>query len=190
MPTAAPQPAGMMKHLLRLSAAIDALNGAVGRAVRWLVLAAVLVSSLNAVVRYSFNSSSNAWLELQWYLFGAIFLLGAGYTLKVNGHVRIDLVSARLSPRARAWIDIFGTLLFLLPMTLIILYFSWPTFVDAFVTGEMSSDAGGLLRWPAKALIPAGFALLALQGLSEIIKRVAFLRGFASAAPAAETETH
>ena len=180
----------MMKHLLRASRAIDALNGAVGRAVRWLVLAAVLVSAVNALIRYAFSSSSNAWLELQWYLFGAIFLLGAGYTLKVNGHVRIDLLSSRLSPRARAWIDIVGALFFLLPMTLIILYFSWPMFVDSFVTGEMSSDAGGLLRWPAKALIPAGFGLLALQGLSEIIKRAAFLRGFAPAAPAAETEPH
>lgn len=179
-----------MRHLLRASRAIDALNGWIGRGVYWLVLAAVAVSTVNALMRYSFSVSSNAWLELQWYLFGAIFLLGAGYTLKANGHVRIDLVSARLGPRAQAWIDIVGGLLFLLPMALLILYFSWPMFVDSYVTGEMSSDAGGLLRWPAKLLIPAGFALLVLQAVSEIIKRIAFLRGASPPAPGTETEVH
>jgi len=179
-----------MRHLLRASRAIDALNGWIGRGVYWLVLAAVAVSTVNALMRYSFSVSSNAWLELQWYLFGAIFLLGAGYTLKANGHVRIDLVSARLTPRAQAWIDIVGGLLFLLPMALLILYFSWPMFVDSYLTGEMSSDAGGLLRWPAKLLIPAGFALLVLQAVSEIIKRIAFLRGASPPAPGAETEVH
>lgn len=179
-----------MRFLLRASRAIDALNAAVGRAVYWLVLVAVLVSSINALMRYGFSMSSNAWLELQWYLFGAIFLLGAGYTLQANGHVRIDLVSSRLTPRAQAWIDIAGAALFLLPMALLILYFSWPMFVDSYVSGEMSSDAGGLVRWPAKALIPAGFALLVLQGLSEIVKRVAFLRGMTPPSPAPEQETH
>lgn len=180
----------MMRHLLRASRAIDALSVRVGRAACWLVLAAVLVSTLNALSRYAFNLSSNAWLELQWYLFAAIFLLGAGYTLKANGHVRIDLVSVRLSPRAQAWIDIAGGLLFLLPTALLILYFSWPMFVDSYASGEISSDAGGLVRWPVKALIPAGFALLALQGVSEIIKRIAFLRGESPPAARAETEVH
>ncbi|MGE5523629.1 MAG: TRAP transporter small permease subunit [Rhodospirillaceae bacterium] len=179
-----------MRYLLRASQAIDTVNHYVGRGVYWLVLAAVLVSTINALMRYTFSMSSNAWLELQWYLFGAIFLLGAGYTLKANGHVRIDLLSARLSPRARAWIDILGGLLFLLPMALLILYFSWPMFVDSYLGGEMSSDAGGLIRWPAKALIPLGFMLLVLQGLSEIVKRIAFLRGILPPAPGAETEVH
>lgn len=180
----------IMRYLLRASRAIDALNGFVGRTVYWLVLAAVAVSAVNALMRYTFSISSNAWLELQWYLFGAIFLLGAGYTLKANGHVRIDLVSSRLTPRAQAWIDILGGLLFLLPMALVILYFSWPMFVDSYTSGEISSDAGGLLRWPAKLLIPAGFGLLVLQCLSEIVKRIAFLRGLLPAAPAAESEPH
>lgn len=180
----------MMRYLLRASRAIDALNGYVGRATYWLVLAAVVVSTANALLRYTFSLSSNAWLEIQWYLFAAIFLLGAGYTLKTNGHVRIDVVSARLSARAQAWIDIVGGLLFLLPMTLVILYFSWPMFVESYASGEMSSDAGGLIRWPVKALIPAGFALLALQCLSETVKRIAFLRGASPPAPPAEAEPH
>ena len=179
-----------MRYLLRASRGIDALNGVVGRSTYWLVLAAVLVSAINALMRYTFSVSSNAWLELQWYLFGAIFLLGAGYTLKENGHVRIDLISSRLTPRAQAWIDIFGALLFLLPMSLVILYFSWPMFVDSYTSGEISSDAGGLLRWPAKLLIPVGFTLLVLQALSEIVKRIAFLRGIVPDVPAAESEPH
>ena len=166
-----------MNLLLRLSRAIDALNRRVGRSVLWLVLVAVLISAINAVTRKLFNLSSNAFLELQWYLFSAIFLLGAGYTLLHNEHVRIDVISARLSPRTRAAIDIVGTLFFLLPMALIILKLSWPLFVDAFWSGEVSSNAGGLTRWPVKLLIPAGFALLALQGVSELIKRAAFLAG-------------
>ncbi|HSQ02834.1 MAG TPA: TRAP transporter small permease subunit, partial [Burkholderiales bacterium] len=143
----------------------------------WLVLVAVLVSAGNAIMRYTFNMSSNAWLEIQWYLFSAIFLLAAGYTLKHNAHVRIDVIAGRLSPRGHAAIDIFGGLLFLMPMALIILYLSWPMVVDSYTTQELSSDAGGLLRWPVKVLIPVGFALLTLQGVSEIIKRIAFLRG-------------
>jgi TRAP-type mannitol/chloroaromatic compound transport system permease small subunit len=163
--------------LLRLSRAIDALNQMVGHLVYWLILAAVLVSAGNALVRYTFDMSSNGWLELQWYLFSAVFLLAAGYTLQHNEHVRIDVIAGRLSPRARAWIDLFGALLFLLPMAIVIMALSWPMVVESYFRHEISSDAGGLLRWPAKLLIPAGFFLLTLQGLSEILKRIAFLLG-------------
>ena len=166
-----------MNPLLRLSRAIDSLNQRIGRSALWLVLIAVLISSANAVMRKLFNLSSNAFLEVQWYLFSAIFLICAGYTLLRNEHVRIDVISNRVSPRGRAVIDIIGTLFFLLPMTLIIVKLSWPLFIDAFTSNEQSSDAGGLARWPVKLLIPAGFALLALQGISELIKRVAFLAG-------------
>jgi len=160
-----------------MSRFIDGVNDRVGRAVAWLVLAAVLVSSGNAVFRYALNLSSNAWLEIQWYLFSGVFLLAAGYTLQKNAHVRIDVVSGRLSPRAQAWIDLLGGLLFLLPMALLILYLSWPMFMQSYVGHEISSDAGGLVRWPVKLLMPVGFALLVLQGVSEIVKRIAFLRG-------------
>jgi TRAP-type mannitol/chloroaromatic compound transport system permease small subunit len=166
-----------MKALLALSRAIDTLNEYVGRAVAWLVLATTLVSAANAGMRYAFGMSSNAWLELQWYLFAAIFLLAAGYTLKHNGHVRIDILYGHLSERARAWIDLLGALIFLLPFCLLLVWFSWFGFADAWLHSEMSPDAGGLLRWPVRALIPLGFALLALQGMSESIKRMAFLRG-------------
>jgi len=169
-----------MNALLTLSRAIDILNERVGRLVQWLVLATALVSAANAGMRYSFGMASNAWLELQWYLFAAIFLLAAGYTLKHNGHVRIDILYGRLSERGRAWIDLVGALVFLLPLCLLLVWFSWPGFADAWQHGEMSPDAGGLLRWPVRLLIPLGFALLALQGISEIIKRVAFLRGLIS----------
>lgn len=166
-----------MNPLLRLAQAIDAVNERVGRSALWLGLIAVLISSANAVVRKLFNLSSNAFLEVQWYLFSATFLICAGYTLLRNEHVRIDVISNHLSPRARAVIDILGTLFFLLPMALIILKLSWPVFVDAYTSNEQSSDAGGLARWPVKLLIPVGFALLALQGVSELIKRAAFLAG-------------
>ena len=166
-----------MGLLLRLSRAIDWLNERVGRLVYWLILAAVLVSAGNAMVRYLFDMSSNAWLELQWYLFSAVFLLAAGYTLLHNEHVRIDVVTGRLSPQARAWVDLLGSLFFLLPMAIVIMVLAWPVFVESWTRNEISSDAGGLLRWPVKLLIPAGFLLLVLQGLSEIIKRVAFLLG-------------
>lgn len=167
------------KFLLAFARAVDALNDRVGRVVSWLVLTAVLVSAGNAVLRYSLNLSSNAWLEIQWYLFSAIFLLGAGYTLGKNAHVRVDVLAARLSDRARAWIDIVGALAFLLPMALTILWLSVPMFWQSFADGEISPDAGGLVRWPVKLLIPVGFALLSLQGLAEIAKRIAFLRGAA-----------
>jgi TRAP-type mannitol/chloroaromatic compound transport system permease small subunit len=168
---------GIVNILLALSRLIDGLNGAIGRIVYWAVLVAVIISSGNAVVRYGFNTSSNAWLEVQWYLFSAIFMLCAGYTLLRNEHIRIDVIVSRFSERTLTWIDIIGTTLFLLPISFIIMYLSWPVLVDSFVRHEMSSDAGGLIRWPVKLLIPAGFLLLVLQGISELIKRIAFLQG-------------
>ena len=167
----------MMKILLTISQAIDALNERVGRTVFWLVLVMALVSAANALARYLFNLSSNAWLELQWYLFAAVFLLCAGYTLLHNEHIRIDVVSSRLSRRTQLWIDIFGTLLFLLPVSIFIMVLSWPVFTNAWFSNEMSGNAGGLIRWPARLLVPAGFLLLSLQGISELIKRVAVLKG-------------
>jgi len=166
-----------MKPLLGLARAIDWLNERVGRLCYWLILVAVLISSGNAVVRYALDRSSNAWLEVQWYLFSAVFLFCAGYTLLHNQHVRIDIVSGLLSKRAQTWIDILGALLFLLPMALAIMWLSWPVFVEAYVRNEVSSNAGGLTVWPARLMVPVGFLLLALQGLSELIKRIAFLRG-------------
>ena len=166
-----------MDALMRLSRGIDAVNERIGRAVYWLVLAMVLVSAGNAIIRKTLNMSSNAWLELQWYLFSAVFLLCAAYTLLRNEHVRIDIVAGRLSPRAQAWIDVFGTLFFLLPMTIMIGALSWPYFVRAYVHNEISGSAGGLTLWPARLLLPVGFLLLTLQGLSELIKRIAFLAG-------------
>ncbi len=166
-----------MKHLLKLSAQIDKLNEGVGSLAIWAVLAAVLVSAVNALVRKMFNTSSNAFLELQWYLFSAIFLLCAGYTLLRNEHVRIDIISSRLSPRAQNWIDIIGILVFLLPMAVLVVWLSWPSFINAFNSGEHSNNAGGLLVWPVRLLLPVGFALLILQGLSELIKRIAFVCG-------------
>jgi TRAP-type mannitol/chloroaromatic compound transport system permease small subunit len=163
--------------LLTISRAIDALNETVGRVVLWLVLIMVLVSSGNAVSRYLLNMSSNAFLEMQWYLFAAVFLFCSGYALKHNEHIRIDVISGRFSPRTRAWIDLFGTLFFLFPVTITILWLSWPVFMNAWVSGEISSNAGGLVRWPARLMIPVGFFLLILQGASELIKRIAFLRG-------------
>jgi len=166
-----------MQALLRLSRAIDWLNEKVGRIALWLVLAAVLISAANAVVRKVFNYSSNAYLEVQWYLFAAIFLLCAGYVLKRNEHVRIDVLSARLSRRGQMWIDVIGLVLFLMPAAVLIVWLSWPLFYRAFETGEMSQNVGGLIRWPVFLLLPVGFSLLALQGISELIKRLAFLMG-------------
>lgn len=166
-----------MRSLLALSTGIDRLNDWVGRIFYWAILLAVIISSGNAVVRYTFHMSSNAWLEVQWYLFSAVFMMCAGYTLLRNEHIRIDVVVSRFSERTLTWIDILGTLLFLLPISIIIMYLSWPMLVDSFVRNEMSSDAGGLIRWPVKLLVPVGFLLLVLQGISELIKRVAFLQG-------------
>ena len=165
-----------MLALLRLSRFIDALTERVGKAASWLILLAALISAGNAVARYAFNASSNAWLEIQWYLFAAVFLLCAGYALKHNQHVRVDVLSSRLSRRAQAWIEIFGTLFFLLPMAGLILWLSWPVFVASWTSGEVSTNANGLVLWPARLLVPAGFALLALQGVAELIKRIAFLK--------------
>jgi len=164
-----------MQGLLRLSAAIDWISERIGRVILWLVLVAVLISAANAVIRKLFDVSSNAWLEVQWYLFSAIFLLCAGYVLKRNEHVRIDVLSSRLSKRGQIWIDIVGLTLFLLPATILIAWLSWPVFYRAWVSGEMSQNAGGLIRWPVFLLLPVGFALLSLQGVSELIKRIAFL---------------
>lgn len=166
-----------MQGLLRLSRGIDWLNERVGRTVIWLVLIAVLISAGNAIIRKAFDTSSNAWLEVQWYLFSAIFLLAAGYTLLRNEHVRIDVLLHRLPKRGQIWVDIFGLVFFMAPFVLLMIYLSWPVFMRAFVSGEMSENAGGLIRWPVYILVPIGFALLALQGLSELIKRFAFLNG-------------
>jgi TRAP-type mannitol/chloroaromatic compound transport system permease small subunit len=166
-----------MQALLRFSSAIDKLNEWIGRSAAWLGLGAVLVCTANAVARYAFNTGSNAWLELQWYFNAAVFLLIAGYALKRNEHVRIDVIASRLSARAQAWIDIIGGLFFLLPASIIIGWYSWPSLVSSWEINEYSSDPGGLIRWPVRLLIPVAFALLALQGVSEVVKRVAFLRG-------------
>ncbi len=166
-----------MTGLLKLSALIDALTERVGKAIIWLVLVVTLIGAGNAVMRYTFNFSSNAFLEIQWYLFSAIFLLGAGYTLLRNEHVRIDLIAGRLSRRGQAWIDIFGIIFFLLPMATVIMYLSWPIFLLALHSNEQSSNAGGLTVWPVRLLVPIGFCLLVLQGISELIKRVGFLQG-------------
>ena len=166
-----------MQALLKISQLIDSLNNRIGRLAYWLTLAAVLVSSGNAVIRSLFDKSSNAWLELQWYLFSAVFLLCGGYALLHNAHVRIDVIYTRWSRRTQLWIDIFGTLFFLLPMAVLIMVLSWPVFINAYVGNEVSSNAGGLVIWPARLLLPIGFFLLTLQGISELIKRIAILRG-------------
>jgi TRAP-type mannitol/chloroaromatic compound transport system permease small subunit len=166
-----------MKALLKLSRLIDRLNEFLGVWVAWLVLAAVLLSAGNAIVRKIFNMSSNSLLEAQWYFFSAIFLLCSGYTLLRNEHVRIDIVIGRFSVRVQTWVDILGTLLFLGPMAVAFIYFSWPVFIRTYTHGEISTNAGGLLIWPARMLVPIGFALLLAQAFSELIKRVAFLTG-------------
>jgi len=166
-----------MHGLLRFANAVDKLNEWIGRSVAWLGLAAVLVCTANALARYALNIGSNAWLELQWYFNSAVFLLIAGYALKRNEHVRIDVINSRLSERAQAWIDILGGLFMLLPAAIIIAWFSWPSLANSWHINEYSSDPGGLIRWPVRALIPLAFTLLALQGVSEIVKRIAFLRG-------------
>ena len=170
-----------MSFLLSFSRFIDALNEKIGLAISWALLLAVLICSGNALVRYTFNTSSNAWLEIQWYLFGAIFLLASSYTLKRNEHVRIDVVVGRFSKRTQVWIDVFGFIFFLLPATLLILYFAVPFAYESIRNQEVSSNAGGLIIWPAKTLIPVGFLLLSLQGLSELIKRIGYLMGLVEA---------
>ncbi len=169
-----------MSFLLKLSAWIDTLNTKIGKLTTWMILITTLISAGNAIVRKLFDTSSNALLEVQWYIFAAVFLLGAAYGLLQNSHVRIDFISARLSARTRNWIDVMGIVAALIPFCVLSIYLSWPLFMQAYESGEMSQNAGGLIRWPAYALIPAGFALLALQGVSELIKRLAFLGGHAS----------
>ena len=166
-----------MNALLTLSRAIDALSERIGRLIYWLVLVVVLISAANATIRKLFNYSSNAYLEIQWYLFSVIFLFGAGYVLLHNAHVRIDIVSGRLSARAQNWIDVFGIVFFLFPMSITIMWLSWPLFMDSYVRNEVSTNAGGLVIWPARLMVPIGFFLLIMQGVSELIKRIAFLKG-------------
>lgn len=168
-----------MRLLLSFSALIDALNEKIGVVCNWLVLSACVVSAGNAMVRYAYDSSSNAWLEVQWYMFAVIVMFGAAYTLKRNEHVRVDILYMTLSRRGQLWVDILGALVFLLPTCAILAWLSWPFFMQSFNVYEHSSNAGGLLRWPIKLVLPLGFALVALQGLSELIKRVAFLNGYA-----------
>jgi TRAP-type mannitol/chloroaromatic compound transport system permease small subunit len=163
--------------LIKLSQAIDWVNDRLGVAANWLVLAACLISAANAMSRYAFDLSSNAWLEIQWYLFAAIVMLGASYTLKMNEHVRVDIVYTHLSERGKEWLDMIGTAIFLVPSMLVIAYYSWPFFMQSWTVQEISGNAGGLIRWPVKILVPLGFTLVALQGISEIIKRAASLRG-------------
>lgn len=166
-----------MRALLKFSNAVDWLNAQVGKWVIWLILASTVISAVNAMVRKIFNMSSNAYLEVQWYLFAAAFLLAAGYTLLHGEHVKIDVISSRLDKRKQIWIDVFGFVFFLLPVCAVILYYGIPFFLQGFRSGEVSSNAGGLIRWPVYLLMPIGFGLLLLQGLSELVKRIAFLQG-------------
>lgn len=184
-----------MNVLLGLSRAIDRFNEIVGKAMGWLILLAIIISATNAVVRKVFSTSSNAWLEAQWYLFGAAFLLASAYTLKQNEHIRIDIVYGIWSRRTQHWIDLFGHVVFLMPFCLLMIYYLTPWVASSYRSGEVSTNAGGLTIWPAKGLLLVGFVLLALQGLSEIIKKIAVMRGlipdptpFVSAHEAAELE--
>jgi len=166
-----------MGALLKVSGAIDALSEWIGKLIMWLVLATVLISAGNAVMRKAFDIGSNASLEIQWYLFAAVFMLGSGYVFLKNAHVRIDFVSSKLGKRTNTVIDILGIVIFTIPLSLILVYLSWPVFERAWVSGEVSQNAGGLIRWPVLLLIPVGFSILALQSVSELIKRVAYLQG-------------
>jgi len=166
-----------MRGLLRLSSAIDWINEKFAIIANWLVLLACLISAGNAGVRYLISYSSNAWLEVQWYMFAGMVMLGAPYTLKRNEHVRVDLVYGSVSERTRHYIDLFGGILFLMPMAILLIFETWPWFYESWQINELSSNAGGLVRWPVKLLLPLGFGLLALQGVSEIIKTIASLKG-------------
>ena len=166
-----------MSFLLQISRLIDAISELIGKMAMWLILAATLISTGNALIRKIFGTSSNAWLEIQWYLFAAVFMLGGGYAFLRNAHVRIDFISSKFTDRTRNWIDIGGILVFLFPLCYMMVTLGWPLFINALESGEMSSNSGGLIRWPVYALIPLGFALLFVQGISELIKRFAFLNG-------------
>lgn len=166
-----------MSLLLTLSRLIDALTERIGKLAMWFILATTMISAGNAIVRKIFDTSSNAFLEIQWYLFAAVFMLGSGYAFLRNAHVRIDFISSKFSARGRNWVDVIGIIVFVFPLCYMMATLGWPLFMNAYESGEMSSNAGGLIRWPVYALIPAGFALLALQSVSELIKRIAFLTG-------------
>ncbi len=166
-----------MKDLLALSRLIDDMIGRIGKLAAWLVLAAVLVSAVNALVRYIFNDSSNAWLELQWYLFAGVFMLCAAWTLRDQEHIRIDILSGPLGPKFRSVMDLIGTVFFLFPLCLIMMIDGYPFFWGSFVSGEISGSAGGLIMWPVKMLVPVGFTILFVQGISELIKRIAIMQG-------------
>lgn len=166
-----------MDSLLAFSRLVDAVNERLGRIANWLVLLSCLISAGNAFSRYGYSLSSNAWLEIQWYMFAGMVMLGAAWTLNRNEHVRVDILYGRLSTRGQVWVDIVGGLLFLLPAMVVMSWTSWTIFQESWRIGEVSTSAGGLIRWPVKLLLPVGFALVALQGLSEVIKRVAYLRG-------------
>ena len=166
-----------MDALLKLSASVDAFTNFIGKLIRWLVLGSVLISAGNAIIRKAFNISSNGFLEIQWYLFAGVFLLGSGFAFMRNVHVRIDFISSKLSKRTNTVIDILGIVVFIVPLCLMMVWLSWPLFSTALATGEMSQNAGGLIRWPAYLLMPLGFGLLFVQSLSELVKRIAFLKG-------------
>lgn len=167
----------MIDLLLKFAAVVDTVNERIGRIANWLVLLACGISAGNAIMRYAFNLSSNAWLEIQWHLFAGMVMLGAAYTLRRNEHVRVDVFYGRLSPRACAWVDLLGGILFLLPATVLLAWLAWPMFYHSFLSGETSPNPGGLKLWPMQLMLPLGFALLALQGVAEIIKRVGYLAG-------------
>ena len=168
-----------MGFLIKISQVIDFVNDRLGWLASWLVIAACLISAANAMSRYAFDLSSNAWLEIQWYLFAAIVMFGASHTLRVNEHVRVDILYTHMSERGKEWLDLIGTAVFLVPSMLVIAYYSWPFFMQSWAVQEVSGNAGGLIRWPVKILVPIGFTLVALQGVSEIIKRAASLMGAA-----------
>jgi TRAP-type mannitol/chloroaromatic compound transport system permease small subunit len=166
-----------MQALLAACRGIDAVTAFIGRQVKWLILAAIIVSTVNAIIRKAFDSSSNAWLELQWYLFGAVFMLAGAYTLQRNAHIRIDVISSHLKKRTRDWIDLFCHIVFLMPFVSMMIWLCWPFFLDSYQSQEMSMNSGGLIIWPAKLIILLGFVLLFAQGISEIVKRIAILAG-------------
>jgi len=166
-----------MSFLLKISRLIDGINDLIGKLAMWLILAATLISAGNAIIRKIFGTSSNAWLEIQWYLFAAVFMLGGGYAFLRNAHVRIDFISTKFSQRTRNWIDVIGIIVFLFPLCIMMITEGWPVFERAWTSGEMSSNAGGLVRWPVYLLIPAGFIILMAQGVSELIKRIAYITG-------------
>ena len=166
-----------MGAMLGFSRLVDGINTVCGAIAAWMVLLSCVISAGNAIIRYSLNYSSNAWLEVQWYLFAGTVMLGAGFTLLRNEHVRVDLVFGNISPRARLWVDVLGLIFFLLPATTMLAWMTWPFFLDSYMRAETSANAGGLILWPVKLILPVGFALLSLQGISELIKRIALLRG-------------